>query len=363
MVASRAQSALAKKLGARGDKAVQAAKNNEYKAPGGGELPPNMIGVAQLSDISFEPIKLGKEHAGAPLFMATGTVVLPKVFEGIPVEGMNTRIMITMADLPNKQDPTKSRSLEDQINAVINELKGLDPDCCGDAAGVDDLESIASALVEAAPFFRFRTWKGEKAKAGLYANKEPRVNHVWMGRVEYDPDTGLAGGSLADGTGANGEAGVVTEQGGGDPGDADGAVADLAALAALADQDEDTPEKEKAIDEMQAKALEAGITEDQIKDAPNWTAIAELMVTPQEAGTVEEPPAAAAKDPAKGDMVRYQEVDAKGQPLKDARKKVKKPIEARIEAVDKRTKTVTLKNAEDGKTIIKNVKWDDLIRD
>jgi hypothetical protein len=48
------------------------------------------------------------------------------------------------------------------------------------------MEDAAKTLVDEAPFFRFRTWKGEPATSGPYKGKDPQVQHVWEGATDYE---------------------------------------------------------------------------------------------------------------------------------------------------------------------------------
>lgn len=303
-------------------------------------------GVAQLVDCKFGEYEKGNDK-GKLYFYAAGIVKSPSTYDGIRIEGLRTQISEPLFDTPQRS----RQSVDEHYAWVLNELKKLGGADCLDGVDADGMEDFVASLKEAAPCFRFRTWKGEKQTTGKYAGKEPLTNHQWAGACD---DPGSESSDVVDETGgdaapsANGEVveAIDTEE------------VDYEALGTAADGG-DEPSCEALI----AKAEELGI-EDEVGDAENWVAGAALIVEKlaeggSEAPAEEEEPAEVV--PAKGETWKYQPIDPKTK--KPAVNKMKKPLlpECEVTAVDKRTKTVTLLNNDDGKTVYKAVAWDKLV--
>lgn len=182
MAKQMAQNGLAGKLGNRLNKAVDAHKDDEIKLPGGGSLPEGIEnGIAQLVDCRFGVYESG-DFKGEYFFYAAGVVHEPKIhmLNGvpIPVEGQRTNIgPEPICDTPKR---TSRPTVEDHVAWVLNEMRKLGLDTTGLTG--EDLEAAAAALVEAAPFFTFRTWKGEAT--AQYPN--PQVNQTWVRQVDYE---------------------------------------------------------------------------------------------------------------------------------------------------------------------------------
>ncbi len=340
MAAQKTTSKLSSKLGAQLKSAHEKHKDDDTEFSQFGELPDGIEhGIAQLVDCKFDVVKEGKQNAGQFYFYAAGVVVKPKIHEGNPIEGLRTSITE-----PLYPTPTRSRkTLDEHLGWIYNELRKLGVDT--KTVNPDNLEQTVEALKQSAPYFKFRTWKGDKATEGQYKDQEPRVQHNWNGWCEF------------------------TDTEGSDP--ATSGVTEPASTAAPVAPAE--PEPEMTLEELAAAAdggnevaqvklskmaTDAGVPDEDKDAAPNWTVVSELIAaaTPDEGTTTtsEAPPEPEEYVPKKGDTPNYSPVDPK------TKQPVKKPISCEVMGVDPKTKTVSLKNLVDGKTTYKGVPWDKL---
>lgn len=258
------------KLGAKLKKAVEAHKDDEVRYSGGGSDLPGGIenGIARLVLCKFGVYEKG-DMKGEYYFRAQGVVVSPKVYNGIPIEGLRTSIgPEPMCDTPNKTRKT----VEEHVDWVLNELRKLGIDTS--EMGAEDLETTAEALQEDGPYFRFRTWQGQKRKKGEAGYNEaydgpnapdPRVNHSWAGAIEgYDPENAEEGDDeVVDNTDSE-----EVEEAEEEETDASEEV-DYAALGKAADKSD-----EEAIDTLTEMATEAGLDPD---DYASWKLLAEAL--------------------------------------------------------------------------------------
>ena len=316
------KSNLMSKLGTKGAQAFAAHKDDETKF-GRIELPAGIeAGVAQLVECKFGEYEKG-DFKGEPYFMAAGVVIEPKEHNGIPVEGQRTQIgPIPICDTPKRTKQT----MEEHIADVLNEFRKLGVSTSEMSEDGSDLEPTAEMLKADRPFFRFRTWKGEKATSGPYKGKEPLTNHEWLGVCQYSPD-GEAGDGVEDATGDAGPEAVeeVAEE------------QDLAALGEAADGGD-----EEAQAKLQEMAEAANIDPNAIS---TWAEVAEAL-SPN--NSPEDGAEEAGEDPEVGNVYKYR---PKGH---------KKDIECEVTGVFTAKQTVNLKNLDDGKTAYKNVAWSDL---
>ncbi len=350
------QGGLLGKLGNQLKTAHEQHKNDETTYSGFGELPAGIEnGIAQLVDCKFTQIAEGKENAGQYMFYAAGVVVVPDEVEGIPVKGLRTQISEVLFETPSRTRKT----IAEHYAWILNEIRKLGVDTS--QIGVDDIETTVAALKEAAPYFRFRTWKGEKTTEGPYAGREPRVQNQWAGACDYTPGTdgnsGVQDNTPPTPTQTSGQGTEPPKTGGvatGLTGDED-----LAALASIADDVTNSDElRQEAGGKVQETAVELGISEDDLSKAENWVAVVALIefATAKAAAEAEQAAAEAAKpkDPDKGDIYQYQVIDAK----------TRKPgavIPVEVLVSDKKTKMVTIKNLSDKKTLYKGVKFSELL--
>lgn len=245
MAAQKGSSVFAK-LGERGRAAHSAAAQNPVTVGNAG-LPAGIEnGIAQLVDIHFGEYKDGP-NKGKPFFMASAIVVQPTEIDGVPIAGLRTQIgPEPLCDTP--QATGKRKTFQDHYDWMINQIGlvlGVQPGQTVEI-GFDDVESTCANLVAEAPYIRFRTWKGQKQTTGPFANREPRVQHEWNGRIEYSP-TNDPGAGVTD--------------------------------AAPTDQppfDEFNQEPAPAADEPTADELQTMHHIPQGDDAPDWSAVGEV---------------------------------------------------------------------------------------
>ena len=179
---------LASKLTAESKKSYLSAKDKPAELPkGGGECPAGIDpGIAKITECKFGVFENG-DNKGEYFFMAMAAVVSPKFItsesgDKIPVEGLITRIgPEPICDTPKA---TTRKTQADHLEYVMNQMKLMGADLSN--VEVDDLESIAEAIKNSGPYIKFRTWKGKKATEGPYKDVEPRVQHTWMGQIEYE---------------------------------------------------------------------------------------------------------------------------------------------------------------------------------
>lgn len=353
----------AQQFGQRLQKAHQAHAADETDYGNLGDLPAGISGgVAQLTDARLDKYKDGTSLAGQWYFYAAGVVVTPKEFEGQRTEGMRTSIIEPLCDTPSRSRKT----LEDHMGWVYNELRKLGLD----TRHIDpnNLEKEIAALKLAAPYFRFRTWKGQVQTTGPYAGKDPRVNHDWNGILpDFVPPEG--GTSVADNTeiveqgaveehaeveevvehtevdvnGSNGET-VATEQ-----------DVDLEALANDADNGK-SKTATKSQEQLTTLCEAHGVTEEQMNAAPNWKAVSELIAVAMSEGAAveDENGAEAVEGPAVGDVCQYK-------PKNPKNPKVRLPaVKCEIVEIALDGSVVKLKNLANQKVTYPNVPMDEL---
>ena len=127
MPAQVTKSALAAKLGARGDKAIKEHRGDAttyglQRLPGG-----ISNGVARLTDCKFDTVGEGKRNAGEFYFRAAGVVLEPSTNDkGVPVRGLQTSIMEMLCDTTTADG--KKTTMEDHVANILNELRKLGGD-------------------------------------------------------------------------------------------------------------------------------------------------------------------------------------------------------------------------------------------
>lgn len=323
-----ASTGLAARLGEAGRKAVELHRNDEVRLPGGGSLPEGIEnGIAQLADCRFRKYEKG-DNKGKDYLYLVGVVKLPTEVNGLPVYGLQTRLMLPCCQTKTSQG--KVKTLDDNIAEIINRYKMLGVDTSDFT--LDNLEPTAEALKEFKPHFRLRTWKGDKQTTGPYAGKEPRVNEVWGEACDYTTDET---DELQDDTQTEQEEPQTeTEQ----ANENESTKVDLVALAEQADAGEDA-----AIIELSTLAEAAGVDHTVIN---TWAEVVEAINAATEGGDAEaeETPWV----PAKEDVYYY----------KAPGKRV--GVQCEVTAVFENKQLVNLKNCADPKLVYKGIAWDKL---
>lgn len=371
-MANAKKSTFFQKMGAKVNAAHNKHKGDETNY-GNQELPPLEGGVAQLDSMEITTVSEGKKNAGQFLFRAVGIVQHPEFVGHQKVRGQRTQLMELLCDTP---DAAGRKTFDEHYAWVLNEIRKFGVNT--EEMKGEDLEDVMKQLSDEKPYFMFRVWKGKPNKD----YPEPRVNHQWNGRMDegYDPGD-VASGTMADNSPEpNAEAAPTEaeESGGGDEGGGDENTAteggefnefeDLSTLLEKANEgDEDAHRKLKEL------AVAAGVEEEAVDNAGNWQEVVDLITAAQGSGEGEateaepepEPEPEKPYVPKKGDVVSYKVIDPKTKkPLVDPKtKKERKPVEVEIVAVNTKTKTVDLKNNDDGKTLYKGVPFASLIRE
>lgn len=377
MPAQKGKSGFLAKHGDRMRKAFDAHKGDETEYSNFGDLPAGVEGVAQLVECRLTQVKEGKRNAGEWLFYAAGAVKQPAEFEGQRLFGRRTSITCPLYDTPDRQG---RKTLEEHLAWVTNELRKLGVDTA--EMDVEELPDTLVAVKEAAPHFRFRTWKGDKQTQGRYKDQEPRVQHFWEGIVDWTEDdeagmpsqaqdntrapgtpkaaaavrvatTPRTAASPVNGKGTAGEGKVKPTEKEEPPEGPE--FGDLDSLAEAADGGDDG-----AVEKLTQLALDAGVTQEQIDEADNWSSVVELIggageesEAPEETAT-EEVTEEEDGTPKVEQVFSYRPVDP------TTKKKAAKAIQVEVTAVNTEKKTCDVKSLSDRKKGWRGVKWDAL---
>lgn len=391
----KSKSGLSGRLGGKLHEAVSTHREDETTYGGGGGLPGGIEnGIAQVVECKFGIYEKG-DYKGEYFFYAAATVLQPKSHkvgdDNVPVFGLRTQIgPEPICDTPGKTRQT----LDEHIAWVLNEYRKLGVDTT--QLGADDIEPTAEAIKLAGQFTRFRTstipnqvfkedkgkwwvanddgsgkpkgpYKGlaDAKKANPYAKEAKeagaaRVYQQWIGAVpDFQPE--LADGVVDEGGKTEAETSAASngqEQWNKDAAAAEaGADDDMEALVAAANSDDSD-----AMERLKELALAAGKTEEEVKGADSWDEVAGWIAEGgSEAPSGEE---AGPATPEKGSIWFYRPITVDPKSKKPV--KAKKASEHEVLSVDAKAETVTLKNSENGKTVIGGnkkplvVKWSEL---
>ena len=339
-----------------------------------GDLPAGVQGIAELVELKIGQYKDGAGLKGEPFFYAAGIVQEPKEFTdengtSWKIAGLRTSIMEPLCDTPTRSRKT----FEDHYAYVLGVLRTYGLDTNAVEGNEEALTAAMDALSRAGIYFQFRTWRGKKKSPGDAGYNEkydgpdappPRVQHTWMQQTEFTPDAESVvkdktakPSSAAPKASANGnpKPAPTAQKSAPEP---EPKEADLDELAALVDESNDDDARQR----LEELASEAGISEEAVGDAESWAAVVELIRGAGEEKEGENANADGALDdksaedwvPGVGEMYNFRPISAK------TKKPAAKPVEVEVTAVNKKLKTVDLKNNDDGKTVYKGVKWDDL---
>lgn len=303
--------------------AVKKHRTDDTVVPGGGDLPPGIDnGIAQLVEAKIDEHKDGNQKGKLFAFFS-GVVV--SVGESDP-KGVIGRRASKIIGLYPSQDGKKTT--EDRVAELLNEMRLLGVDTSN--LSEDDIEDALAALKAEAPYFAFRTWRGNATPA--FPN--PRTNTTFSGKVDHDEDgAGAEGGTVEDSSGAGEQAGDAGEGSSTEGGEGD--EPDWTALGEAADGG-DT----EAAAKIESTGNELGIGE-AVGGAENWLAGAMLI---QEHLAGGEGGAEAPWVPSVGETYKIKPAGAK------------KAVDVEITAVFESKSTLNYKGA-DGKPV-KGVKYD-----
>ncbi len=209
-------------------------------------------------------------------------------------------------------------------------------DSFDEGTDLSDLEIIINQLNQDKPFFKFNVRKGRPSKE--YPN--PRTFESWEGR--YDAESNGAVSNDNPGAGTEEDEEHATTETPVEP----AATASLDNLADLILQAEEG--KDSAIEALQKLAHEVGLDEQQITDAPTWTALGELIAG---AGTDsgEEKVDDRLSTPEKGEVYWHKPIDPK------TKKPSAKAVQLEVDSVDAKKATVSGHNLTNTKVKYKDV--------
>lgn len=288
------------------------------------EMPPGIHGgVARVTKCYFGEYKKGVNQ-GETFFMAIATGIEPATApNGAPARGANINLMEPMCET-TASTSGKVTSEEEHVANVMNEMRKLGVDT-SEVTCFEDLESLAQAIQDAAPYVRFSTSQGEPTKK----YPDPRIWHNWNGLAEgYEQketeDVEEEVGELPE----HGEAAPEDEV----PFDSN----DINSLAEAADNGD-----EAAQEKLMELTESAGLDGDVVADTENWGEVADMLAEVANEDEKDE-------EPTKGDVYGYKPPRAR------------KAVEVSVTAVFKAKKTCNIKNVEDNKTY-KGVSWDKLL--
>jgi hypothetical protein len=346
------------KYGNRLDTAIKKHAHDETKF-GLQRLPPGIIGgVARLVECGVFPSDNDK-YKGEYYFRAAGVIISPAsvAYKGnsVAIEGRQTSVVEMICDTVDSNG--KRKTMEEHAVVVLNELRklGASPDSL--AEGLGALESICAELKEAAPYFNFSTSEGKKTiDPKTKEPREPMVFENWHGTRGLENYVPAATNGVDDRTGAESHPPTGDDP---EPSETEETV-DLQALLADATGD-NVNDSQAKLEEM---AIAAGKTQDEVNNAKSWEEVVGWIEgTGAEAPADEPDKPDEPYEPSKGDLVKIEV-------LKDSKnpKKGSKIIEVEVLTVNKKGKTVTVKNLETGKPVMdstgkkaKEIEWDSLI--
>ena len=347
MPKAKSKNPLAAKFGS----AIGAHKETEVVRPSGGELPSGINnGIAVLDSMYLKQYEKG-DNEGEYFYYASGTVVKPKEFEGVPIEGLKTTVgPWALCDQPNARKE-EHQTVDGRVAWVLNQMKLFDAEAVSNLADDgSDLEDLMAELVEAAPTFRFQTWGGDEydevdRSTGKKTGKKRRsqVRSTWLGVVDFDVEADddvqeeeTEDEEVEDEEEETEETEEETEEDMEEEGD------DIEALLASAN-DEDAEDCEEAGNRLIELAIEAGATEKAAKAAETWEEVVAMIQGEGEEEEEEEEVSF-----SKGDVVNYKPP------------KAKKPNTYECVTSNQSKRTCKLKNVSTGKTLAQPVSWDKL---
>lgn len=278
-------SGLAARLGEAGRKAFEEHKSDEMVVSGGGDCPPGIDnGVAQLVDIKFGEYETGDMRGKLYCYFAA-VVVAPKTItvEGckLPCAGLRISNIEPICDTPTRSRKT----ISDHMGWIQNEMRKLGLDTTG--LKWEQFEASAAALVSAAPFFQFRSWKSEPTPQ--FPN--PRVNYTWGTEIadyqsDIDPDAGIVE-STPEPTKTETKKSTPAAKTTSAP--AKGKKAPIEEVPFGDDLDMTADKADKGDEDakiwLTKKARELGYQDEDVENTADWSEVATMIQDKQEAGT------------------------------------------------------------------------------
>jgi hypothetical protein len=309
MAMQTAKSGIAGILGDAAKKVFEANKAKVEVPQDYGELPIGVSGIARLVRCGFkkiEEIKPG-DKSGAKLgdywFNAMGVVVEPTWFTDEQgnrhrVAGKQTRIIEAVFDTPKKSDSEYSRSTQaEHVEWIIRQLKFLLGGTLQDFT-VNDLDAICEILTKQRPYFAFSITGGKPTPQ----YPKPRGFHNWQGRVDdFNPaqvvqpmvkdNTAQTNGTHPPAQSSQPVNRIVDHGNVSDkrtvaptpPTQEFDEFGDIDSLIERANKGDDD-----ATAELTEMAKSAGVPEEDVENAVDWTAVGVLIKDQQSEGAAEE---------------------------------------------------------------------------
>ena len=394
-MAKTVKSGLMAKYGSKLDQAVQAHAEDETTY-GRIQLPPGINnGVAQLVECKFDVYKSG-QNEGEYYFRAAGVVMEPAVVHtkdgDIVVRGQQTSIMIPVCG--TKTQGGKETTQQEHVADILNEMRRLGAKFSA-KGGASQLEQLAEGLKQVKPFFKFTTslrkartkdqtdgvwenWHGTNGLEDYVPPEEEFVNDEnEQVEVEEPEEVEEVEEEAKPAKSAPKTKPVPTKNPPQppkkappkapepEPEDEPEGFTEFGDLDSLVEQ-ADKPGKagQPARDKLNDWAVQLGATEEEVNDAANWGEVADMIRNGSgNTETEQEPEEEQVEEeeeqdewvPEQGSMVQYKPQDPK------TKRPVKTPVDCEVTAINSKKKTVTLKNHDDGKSVYKDVPWDDLV--
>lgn len=300
-------------------------------------------GIAQLTECKFGIFEKG-DNEGEYYYLAMGVVKSPKSLRDkdgnvLQIAGSHTKVgPIPICDTTNRDGEVTP--LAKHWARILNELRKFGVDTKKFKA--EDAESVAEALKQAAPHFKFRTWQGKPTDK----YPDPRVNEDWKGIIEnyVEGQTG-GGGEVEDNTGNAADFNPGAEEVSTEVADSGSEGTDLDALAARADNVEGGEDAADAQREISAMCAAANIDSGPMA---NWTEAIEALKAAGSSGAAKPGKVEKPFEPEVKNVLFYL---PKGK---------KKAVEVEVTHVFKDKQTVNLRDLSDGKTAYKAVPWAEL---
>lgn len=379
------RNSLATLLGERGRKAHEQSKAKPIQY-GIQNLPAGINnGVAQLKTAEWGLVKDDKQNAGKPYVLLRGVAIIPvdhPLGSGVPVKGLGVMLTIPLYDTTPQKQPDNSMSkgrktllneegtLENWYACLLNEIRKFGIDTSRTEA--KQIDGLLQYLQQQKPFYRFST-RGWTPPATPGQPKPTEMIFTQFDGVLKDfkppaptgtkdqtgtpaPSANGAAETAAPAAAEGGQQGVVEETQTEEP--PFNEFEDLPSLAAAADADDSA-----AQNKLDALAVQAGLSEADIKGAKSWVQVVEMMSAANaegetgegegEEGVIEEPPPAEPIEPTKASVWHLRPKGRDGKP-------VKKPVEVTVLSVNKKARTVLCKNLENTKIQYKDISWDRL---
>lgn len=349
MVARKRKATFASKMGKDYKAAFNKHKTDETTYSTGGNLPSGIDnGIAQLTEIKFGTYDSGN-FKGEWYFLAAGTVVSPDSSkDGQLIKGLRTQIMEPMCETEGRSRETVDEHVEWVLNMfriLGMETEELEP---------EDLEEAAKELVEAAPYFAFRTWSGKPTKQ----YPDPIVNHQWIKEVEYEAEED---DDVEEEDDEELEEDELEEEEYEDEEEEEEDEIDLDALVKKAKRKNKAAQKE-----LTEWALEQGLTEEQIEETDSWEELVELAQGDEEEDEEEEEyeddEEEEYEDEEEDEEEEDEEIPQKGMTVSYKPPRARKAVECLVTSVASTKGTCSLKNLST-KEIYKAVPFEKVIMD